>query len=248
MSRSWSFSAAGVFALAFASTPAFAEVTDNPGYDRPGMGFTPAVLHAGDVIFEQGLPDFSRNDDVTVYDADSLLRVGLGHDLELQLGTGWRRIDSPSFDEDGRVDTSLGLKYAPEARGNFSWGLLGSVELTDGARAFRGGDRQYLLGVSLGWQLADDFGVGLYAETVRGDADSELVAVNAGWTLTPDVGAYVELGGQHVTDTGSGALAGAGITWQITSRIQLDLSLRRGLSDKVDDWQGSAGFAIYFGD
>ena len=40
------------------SMPALAQVVNNPGYDRPGLGFTPAVLQPGDLMLEQGLPDW----------------------------------------------------------------------------------------------------------------------------------------------------------------------------------------------
>jgi len=78
-------------ALLVAAAPARAE---NPGFDRPGYGFTPGVLAAGEAILEQGLPDWSRDrqDGVTVsqYTADSLLRIGLGGPLEMQLGSAGR--------------------------------------------------------------------------------------------------------------------------------------------------------------
>src|SRR6185437_2331196 len=112
---------AALFALIL---PHAARADDNPGYDRPGLGFTPAVLGTGDVTWEQGLPDWSRCRDAGVasaqYTTDGLLRVG--------------------------------LKFALPATGAFSWGLLGSVEFTDGARAFRNPQRQYLLGADFNWQ------------------------------------------------------------------------------------------------
>src|ERR1700722_14633163 len=38
------------------SMPALAD--DTPSYDRPGYGFTPVVLGAGDITLEQGLGDW----------------------------------------------------------------------------------------------------------------------------------------------------------------------------------------------
>src|SRR5690606_6335241 len=69
---------------AFAWAPASAQVRDNPGYDRPGIGFSPSVLRAGDATLELGLPDWSRDDGVSLYNADALLRFGIGRSLELQ--------------------------------------------------------------------------------------------------------------------------------------------------------------------
>lgn len=229
------------------SMPALAQVADNPGYDRPGLGFTPAVLQPGDFTLEQGLPDWSRADGISLYNADTLFRLGIGHSLELQLGTGWNQLEGSGQTIDGRSDTSLAVKFAPSTIGNVSWGLLGSVEFTDGARAFRAERNQYLLGGSVNWQRSLDNALGLYVEAVHGDTDSQLLAVNDSWTLTPALGAYVELAAQHLDGIGHGSLGGAGLTWQATPRAQLDIGVRHRLSGFADTWQGGAGFAVYFG-
>lgn len=237
-----------LFLVMFAAPPALAQVKHNPGYDRPGIGFTPAVLQAGDFTLEQGTPDWSRSDGTSTWNADTLLRLGVGHALELQLGTGWNWMNGPGYSPDGRSDTSLAMKFAPESEGNFSWGLLGSVEFTDGARAYRSSQQQYLLGASFNWQRSAERSLGLYAELMHGEADSRLLAVNEGWSLTPTLGMYVELAIQHVQDIGSGSMGGAGLTWQVTPRVQLDISARHRLTGQADTWQGGLGFAVYFGD
>lgn len=226
---------------------AAAQVTNNPGYDRPGLGFTPAVLQANDVTLEQGIPDWNRTHGASTYTADSLLRVGIGHDVELQLGTGWNWLDAPGSVSNGRSDTTLSFKVAPPARGGFSWGLLGSVELTDGAPAFRGGRRQYLLGASFNWQHDDEHATGMYAEVLHGDADSQLLAANENWSLTRALGAYVEAAAQHIGGIGCGGLAGAGLSWQVTPRVQLDIGARRRVAGHADSWQGGMGVSVYFG-
>jgi hypothetical protein len=239
--------------LMWAALPAQAQVANtsvanNPGYDRPGLGFTPAVLQAGDVIWEQGLPDGSRADGVSQYNADALLRLGLGHALEVQVGTGWSRQTGAGARIDGRADTTLALKFAPAASGKLSWGLLGMVELTDGAPAFRAAQRQYLLGASFNWQRSPSHALGLYVQAVQGDAGSQLVAINDGWALSPVLSGYVELAAQHAAGTGYGSLGGAGLAWQVTPRLQVDVGLRHRLGGHADDWQGGAGIAFYFGD
>lgn len=231
-----------------ACAPAVAQVKDNPGYDRPGLGFTPAVLQAGDVTLEQGAPDWSRADGASTWTTDSVLRMGIGHDLELQLGSGWNWLDAPGAATNGRSDSVLGLKFAPSAHGNFSWGLLGSVEFTDGARAFRGHRRRYVLGASFNWQHGEDRSTGVYAEVSRGDTDSRLLAVNEGWSLTPALGLYVEAAAQHVEGNGYGGLAGAGLSWQVTPRVQLDIGARHRVAGHADTWQGGMGVSVYFGD
>lgn len=237
-----------MLAIVVASTDAWAAAsTANPGYDRPGLGFTPAVLQAGDFTFEQGLPDWDRSGDTTTYAADSLLRLGLGHALELQLGSGWNWADVADARTDGRPDTTLAVKYAPPSKGALTWGILGSVEFTDGAAAFRAAHRQYLVGASWNWQRDASHSLGLYAEVQGGDSTSQLLAGNAGWSVTPALGVYVEAAAEHAGGVGYGGEAGAGLAWQASPRVQLDLGARRRIVGHGDAWQGGMGLAIYFG-
>ena len=242
-----------LFALALPHT---AQADDNPGYDRPGLGFTPAVLKAGDITWEQGLPDWSRGHDEGVvsaqYVADGLLRVGLGGPLELQLGSSWNRLRQTGagsdFRSDGRGDSTLGMKFALPASGAFSWGLLGSVEFTDGTRAFRNPQRQYLLGADFNWQWNARNTAALYLQDGRaGGRDSRLLALNDGYTLTPVLNVYAEAALLHDAATGDGSLAGAGVAWQATPRVQLDASARHRLSGHADEWQAGLGVSVYFG-
>lgn len=221
---------------------------DNPGYDRPGLGFTPAVLQAGDVTWEQGLPDWSASDGAAQYTADALLRVGLGGPLEFQLGSSYNYATAGHDSAWGRGDTSLGLKLAPPTTGNFSWGLLGSVEFVDGGQEFRNDDPAYLLGAAFNWQLDPDDSLGAYLENVQGGGQgNQLIALNAGRALTEALGAYVEVAWQHVADAGDGTMAGAGLTWMATPRLQLDASFRHRLGGAADTWQAGFGVSMYFG-
>ena len=77
------------------SAPAFA---DPPDFDRPGAGFATTVLPAGTVALEQGLPTYERQREDgyldRTYSADSLIRVGLGGPIELQVGgSAWNRLE-----------------------------------------------------------------------------------------------------------------------------------------------------------
>jgi hypothetical protein len=228
--------------------PSGARADGNPGYDRPGLGFTPAVLRAGDVTWEQGLPDWSRADGASQYAADALLRLGLGGPLELQLGTSYQRMAAAGIDHDGRGDSSLGMKFALPASGAFSWGLLGSVEFTDGARAFRNPRRQYLLGADFNWQWNTRNTAALYLENVRsGGRDSRLLAVNDGYAFSGRLSGYVEAAVQHEAGTGAGSMAGAGLAWLVTPRVQLDGSFRHRLGGHADLWEAGLGVSVYFG-
>ena len=244
--------AAGCLGLA---PPAHA---DNPGYDRPGYGFTPAVLGAGEVTFEQGLPDWNRTDQGGVassqYSADSLLRIGLGGPLELQLGSSpWNRLrqsgSGGNYRRQGRGDSVLGMKFAlPSDGGSFSWGLLGSVEFPDGARAFRADGRQYLLGAQFNLQVDPRNSLGAYLQDVRsGGADSATLALSDSYALGKTLTLYGEAVWLHAPGQGNGSLGGAGLAWLVTPRVQLDAGFDHRLGGTAAQWQGNLGVSVYFG-
>lgn len=235
-----------VFAF-FLAGPARAD--DNPGYDRPGLGFTPVVLQAGDVTWEQGLPDWSRSaNGASLYSADALLRVGLGGPFELQLGSSYNRLDQHGLRDYGRGESSLGLKFALPASGATTWGLLASETFTDGAPAFRDDHRSYLLGADISWQRSARDALGAYLENVRsGGRDSRLLALNDGYALTATLNGYVETAWQYQAGAGVGTMAGAGLAWQVTPRVQLDGSFRHRLSGQADTWEAGLGVSVYFG-
>ncbi|MFC5581183.1 transporter [Rhodanobacter terrae] len=233
-------------------------LADNPGYDRPGYGFTPAVLGLGDITVEQGLPDWNRDrqDGITSsqYSADSLLRIGVGGPLELQLGgASWNSLRQSGAGSDlrsqGRGDTVLGMKLAlPSSNQAFSWGLLGSVEFTDGAKAFRSTRRQYLLGAQFNLQASEHHSLGLYLQDVRsGGADSSLLAVSDNYALSKTLTLYAETAWLHAPDQGSGTLAGAGLAWMITPRVQFDAGFDHRLDGAAPEWQTNLGVSVYFG-
>ena len=251
--------AVSIIALACAcalATPA--AHADNPGYDRPGYGFTPMVLAAGDITVEQGLPDWSRDHDSGVssslYSADSLIRVGIGGPLELQLGSSlWNSLRQSGAGMDsrshGRGDSNLALKLAlPSSSKAFTWGLLGSVEFTDGAKDFRNDQRQYLLGAQFNLQANERNSLGAYLEDVRsGHRDSTTIALSDNYSVNSTLTVYAETALLHSPDQGHGSVAGAGLTWRASPRVQLDAGFDHHLSGSTSEWMTNLGVSIYFG-
>lgn len=231
--------------------------THNPGYDRPGLGFTPAVLSPGDLTVEQGLPDASLDtaDGVTSrqLSADTLVRLGLGGPFELQLASSpWNRLATWGASRgvvQGRGSSSVGVKFAlPNQAAPFSWGLLGSVTFTDGHPALRADRRQYLLGAQGNWQVTDRQSLGAYAEEVReGHADSTTLAVSDTVALTPTWSLYLETASVHAAGRQHGLLGGGGLAWMATPRVQLDAGLDHRLQGDANRWLANLGVSIYFG-
>lgn len=227
--------------------------TRNPGYDRPGMGFSPVVLDAGAFTIEQGLPDVSEDRNGTsttrLCSADTLLRLGLGGPLELQLGsTPWNRLAAPGGDLHGRGSSSLGLKFALPAGGSaWSWGLLGNVTFTDGSRAFRADRRQYALALEVNWQASARQSLGLYVADARAGGDSRTIAVSDSVSITPRLSAYLQVATLHPTHAQAGQLAGAGLAWMAMPRLQLDAGFNHHLAGNASRWQANLGASYYFG-
>lgn len=244
-------------ALGFAcATPVWAE--DEPGFDRPGLGFSTNPMNAGQFGYEQGLPDWSLNKDAGVTTRvstfDSLLRLGVGSDLELQLGgspynslrqTG----DGPAQTSQGHGDTSLGLKWAPHSSSEvWTWGLLGTLEFNDGAPDFRSEQRVYTLGLVADQKFSEQVDVSYFVQWQRsGGKDNYLVAPDYNYQVNDLFGFYVEAAILRDANHRYGSQAGGGITFAPLPRLQFDTWFRHRLGGRAAEWEAGLGVAMYFG-
>ncbi|NIJ90731.1 hypothetical protein FHR49_003559 [Xanthomonas campestris] len=242
--------AGALLVLCLSSRPAAAQAEDPPAFDRPGIPFAAEVLQPGAFAWEQGLPDAStdRTDGqrTTLYTADTVLRLGLSQQVELQLGS-----DSYNWQHGGgqRVrgggDSHIGLKVAlPSRSDSFHWAALGTYSVPTGSPAFSDGYAREL-GVTASWDLAQQRAFALYVNYARDDEGHT-------WTFAPN---YTFFSGEHFSsyveagfDTGSehSRVAGAGGAWQLPHAMQLDVSVLRGLTSESPDWQGGIGLSIAF--
>lgn len=232
------------------SQQAAAQAAEAPAFDRPGIPFAAETLQPGAFAWEQGLPDASTDradgQRITQYTADTLLRLGLLQNVELQLGS-----DSYNWQHGGgaRVhgggDSHIGLKVAlPSRSDSFHWAALGSYSVPTGSPDFSDGYAREL-GVTASWDLAQERALALYVNYAR-------VKDGHTWTFSPNYtffsgerfSSYVEAG----FDTGSehSRVAGAGGAWQLPHAMQLDVSVLRGLTSESPDWQGGIGLSIAF--
>lgn len=231
---------------------------DNPGYDRPGYGFTPVVLGPGEVTLEQGFPDWSLTHQAGVsssmYSADTLVRVGVTGPFELQLGGS--ALDylhqsgaGTSVYAHGHGDTTLGVKFAlPAVNRAFSWGLLANVEFTNGSSAFRNNQKQYLFGAQFNLQADERNSLGAYLQDVRAAGrDSTTLALSDNYSVSKTATLYVEGARLHSPDQGSGLVAGGGVAWLVSPRVQLDAGFDRRVSGSAPAWQVNLGVSVYLG-
>lgn len=233
-----------------------ARADDVPAFDRPGIAFAPAVLPAGSMDWEQGLPDLARDSSdgvtTTLYSADTLVRAALRDNLELQLGMALanRQVTTGAdgHHTDGAGDSSIGLKMAvPTGLPAWTAAVLGRVTAASGDAAFSSGTTQYTLGGSAGGALTDRLNLGLFVQVLRSGRQYD-------WTASPSLscalserwGAFVEAGSTHTAGSGNSHVAGGGLTWMALPEIQLDLYADRGLTRASPDLQAGFGVSVFF--
>ncbi|MGX9719569.1 transporter [Stenotrophomonas acidaminiphila] len=232
-----------------------AQAAQAPAYDRPGIGFSTSTVGKGVFAWEQGLPDGShdRRDGVTAttWTADTLLRLGVGRTLELQLGAdtwGGQRLRGAGLHAraEGGGDGSIAVKWAPALDNDTLTVAFKFGTTLPWGQAPLGGDGQVRdLGVTVAWALPADAGLALHVDRQWGDdGGGWLFSPSYGFPLGEDVAAYVEAG--YGQDEQHMRAAGAGLTWMATPRLQLDASFLRGLDEETADWQGGVGLALYF--
>jgi hypothetical protein len=229
---------------------------DTPAFDRPGIAFSTQTLPAGTVSWEQGLPDVVRSDDQgaqsTLYSADTRIRVGLAKNVELQVADSLYnrlrlRSEGDSTVEHGASDLNLALKMALPSSQNISWAFLGGVSFATGATAFTNDAQQYSLAASVNMHLNDTYAAGFYAGATRSGKDNAYtLSPNFSFPLSASLGGYIEAGytfGDHIDKD---EVAGGGLAWMASERLQLDLYALHGLTAHSTDLQAGLGVSMYF--
>ena len=243
------------------SLGAHADEAPEPGFDRPGIGFSTNMMPVGRVAWEQGLPDFSLSKSKvdgqqvkqSSYQADALIRTGLTPQLELQLGwdgPSWSRVSGAgqSQHESGYGDSSVALKaLLPLSSQAWSLAVLGATSLNTGDAAFGDDERTVSLGATANYAFNDQYSAALYTNVDRYDGISS-------WTISPSFSAalgantsgFVEYGYQKTKGESQQSVLGGGITWMVHRRVQLDLSADVGLNAAAPDVQGGFGLSVLF--
>ncbi len=227
-----------------------------PGFDRPGLGFSTDTVKPRGVALELGFPTYERAHDASgtsrEVTSSVLLRTGLTQAMELQVqASPWNRhrittAGAAAATDEGRGDTAVSLKWAgPGSTETTSWALRASAVVDTGKSSFSDG-RQYALAASVEDQLSDRWTVAFYASHQRGaGSHSSTWSPSVSFEATERFGIFVEAGFTATSDEPHEAVAGAGVTWALTPRIQFDASFDAGLDEKSPDLQAGLGVSIF---
>lgn len=231
-----------------------------PGFDRPGTSFNPEVLAPGSIAWEQGLPDITKDksNGITTTRAqyDTRLRFGFARHFEAQVYSDIYNILTQTYQDNvrGSGNTGIAIKAnLPTQNSGTKVGIMAAVDFNSGKSKFRNtGEngkpaRAAHFGVTSSWELNDTQSFALYGDITRIDKNdvytfspSWSIAINDTW------GAYAEYKVSFGDLPANDNLAGGGVTWMATNKMQLDFYSNFGLTDDSTDLEAGFGLSYLF--
>jgi predicted porin len=212
------------------------------GFDRPGDGFSTAIVPKGHVAWEQSLPTLSYDDAeqsqsrLTVQ-ADMLFRIGLGADTELRLGWDgpvWQRTKRGGQDDEihGNGDLNVGLKKAINTGDErLAWAVLLQAQLATAddvlARndaALSSNDQNlYTLGSSVQYQYSDNLQTGITMLYDYQDGDLAWTAIpGIQYKISQKLSGFAEYKYRKQESQPKESVVNNGLIWALRDNLQLD--------------------------
>lgn len=221
-------------------------------FDRPGLSFATWSLPQGGVVWEQGLPDASwqRDGDARTLqvNADSRLRIGVGHGVELQLaGTpyAWQetRAETKTYAH-GQGDTDIALKWSlPLSSQAWSVALLATHKFASSGQGFGSSGHADQLAAAVTRDLGNNRSVsGYLARDSQQQGRGWSSAVSYGFAFTDALSGYVESGAGNGVD--QARVVGGGLTMLFDHRVQFDGWVLHGLDRRSPEWQAGFGISV----
>lgn len=232
--------------------------------DRPGLLFGTSIVPPGLLQIESGDLTFQNSKipggDNSLVSTPTFLRYGLSDSFEIQLGVSpYNLLTSRSFGRSqsviGTSDIQLGAKYALLQGGTSAPAitLVGFVTTPTGNSAFSGGRPAYNINAVVALQLDNDSNLStMISDTqvpISGGryADSGTLAVSVSHSFSARLGFYVEAGYfPGFSYSANTALAGGGLTYLLTNRLQIDGSFDVGLNHASPNSLVGTGISFLF--
>lgn len=235
------------------SGAAFADDDANP--DRPGIADGSSVVGAGRFQVESGLQREWRSGERLTY-VPTLLRLGIDDHWEGRVEGnvyGWQKPDGA-----GAMPASIGLKYNAQASddsGKPGYGVIVRVFPRSGSETFGThrvtGDVRLVADFALSpkWSLNPNIGVAIDEDGDGHQYNTGLFAVTLGYAASKRLNAFVDTGMQSREQRHGGAqvIADTGLAYMLTSDVQLDASIGRGVHGATPPHRfASAGISVRF--
>ncbi len=230
--------------------------------DRPGLGFSLAVVPAGSLQLELGTPavatDAAGNVDSRLLNLPLMIRFGISPRLELRAGgTTWNiartKVGGVTQTVRGFGAIEVGAKYAvTDGSRGIPFAIMPSVILPVGDDEFSSSKAAYTLQGAAGFTLPAGWGLTTVlgtAATADDEGDYQLTGSLIGVlgrTISGPLAGYLESGWYPTGQGEDPAYVGAGVTWRLRNALQLDASLNRSLTDAASDWLFGAGISVRF--
>jgi hypothetical protein len=242
-------------ALLLLAACAAAHADDAISPDRPDFTNGPDVMAAGRFQVESS-GAWQRDASTRLRSTPTLLRLGVGHDLELRLDSdGALRQRNP--DASGRGDLGLGFKWQLQDgdEGKPGLGVLIDVKTPTGSGVFKGHGLRPGLSFLAQWELPSGYSFGAMAGVVtdRNDTDQRytaaLLSASLGIPVSEKLHGFAEIAGQQLASARNGGnviTAGMGLAWQVSNDAQLDAAVFRGLNHTTPDWAWTVGLSLRF--
>jgi hypothetical protein len=237
--------------------------------DRPDQCDTPFIVPRG--LFQiEGGGFYGERDQAgealtTQTFPSALLRFGVTDSFELRLGVPGIAVEvtdsaTGRTREDGLVDATLGLKLkiAEQSGAVPHVAFVGTLLIPSGDDEFTT-DRvdpgfRFAFSNSVSDSVSLTYNVGMLWLSERDATDALDTrsffdwAMTAGFSASPKLGVFAELFGLTGVSAETRALssAGAGLTYLITPRIQVDGRVTAGLSSAALDWSAGVGVSYRF--
>jgi hypothetical protein len=242
-------------ALLLLAVCAAAHADDAISPDRPDFTNGPDVMAVGRLQVETS-GAWQRDASARLRSTPTLLRLGVGHDLELRLETdGALRQRNPS--SSGRGDLAVGFKWqmqdGDEAKPGLGW--LFEAQTPTGSGPFKGHGLRPSLSFLALWELPAGYSLGTMAGVFidRNDTDQRymgaLLSASLGIPVSEKLHCFAEIAGQQLAPARNGGnviTAGAGLAWQVSSDAQLDAAVFRGLNHNTPDLARTVGLSLRF--
>jgi hypothetical protein len=232
--------------------------------DRPDTTESPFTVDAGHVQLELSFVDLAFDDTGRVESralsvSPLLLKVGLTNDIDIALGidpyTRIRSEDSTTeTTTEGFGDTVVRLKFnlCGNDAGDSAFALMPFVKIPTASDGLGNDELEGGLILPYSFALSEGWSLGLMAEAdlIRDAANQGYVidfvhTATVGRGIIGDLSGYVEYAGFYNlnADEDYRAYFDAGLTYGLTSDLQLDAGIRVGLTDAAEDFGLFTGIA-----